>query len=500
MATVAPDSSRIASAFPPARGLRSLAPPMRGFGPAGYEPPLRKLLSLRPWNTEVVIVIAYLVATRVGALAAAKIGFQAGPIPLFLTDLTLLSLIGLAVMHRGARLLFWASSGTQAGAAGFAAWLLLAIAVAYFLLAFPTYGIYAVRDLAIFGYSLFFPLTYFAISKRSQAVRAVRYFVYAGVVAAALILVQALTGLDLGFGTETRVVLGQSIAYLGSDDYGGVVGFSLVGLMAFSLLERKRKRLHIVALLLCFLALADTGTRSAFVGVMLAAVVTFMVVSHRHRLSFVVLAAVLAGALVLGAFIPDSFPGSVAMHKLYLAIASASSSSNQDANAAFRLVRWKDAISTWLENPMFGVGFGRDILHQVYLGDWSGEKFNMGMPHNTYLFLLARVGLVGFGLVAFCWIGGIAHIAAVARRFRRPDDLAALNILVAMAGFAGFVLFFERPMNNACFWIMLAIVTRLVETSSMTQFSRTGIRPSLNLFAQPRRETLSATRVQATTT
>jgi hypothetical protein len=43
--------------------------------------------------------------------------------------------------------------------------------------------------------------------------------------------------------------------------------------------------------------------------------------------------------------------------------------------------------------------------------------------------------------------------------------LAAANILVAMAGFAAFVLFFERPMNNASFWIMLAVAQRLAETS-----------------------------------
>jgi hypothetical protein len=30
-----------------------------------------------------------------------------------------------------------------------------------------------------------------------------------------------------------------------------------------------------------------------------------------------------------------------------------------------------------------------------------------------------------------------------------------------MAGFAAFVLFFERPMDNAVFWIMLAAASRL---------------------------------------
>jgi hypothetical protein len=52
-----------------------------------------------------------------------------------------------------------------------------------------------------------------------------------------------------------------------------------------------------------------------------------------------------------------------------------------------------------------------------------------------------------------------------ARPVRREEELAALNILIAMAGFAAFVLFFERPMNNAAFWIALAAGVRLAETS-----------------------------------
>jgi O-antigen ligase len=467
MATKTPNSSAFAARAAISQGPLMRSPDRaaaRGIAVARYEPPLRALLSLRPWRTEIVIVIAYLVVTRVWALSAAKIGIQIGQIPLFLTDLTLLALLGSAVIRRPGRLLFWASSGTGAEAPGFAVWILCGLSVAYFVIAFPVYHIYAMRDFAILEYSLFFPLTYFAISDRTWAIRVSRYFVYAGVLLAILMLFQTATGIDFGFGVGGRTVFGRTIDFLGGGDLGGVLAFSLMALTAYLLFERRRRPLHLAAAILCFLALAATGTRAAFVGVALAGVVTFLLASNRYRFAFLLFVAILTGAMLLGATVPDAFPGAMLLRRFYFAIMSAMGGA-QDADAAFRLARWKDAVNTWLQSPVLGVGFGRNILHRAYLGAWSPDKFNLGMPHNTFLFLLTRVGVVGFGLVVFSWVSGVVRLALVAHRSRRPDDLAAVNILVAMAGFAAFVLFFERPMNNASFWIMLAVAQRLAETS-----------------------------------
>jgi O-antigen ligase len=464
MMTPNPSAFATTTALPQAPEIRPAGARPHGSTVARDEPRLRALLSLRPWRTEIAIVIAYLVVTRIGSLTAAKVGVQLGPLPLFLTDITLIGLVVIAALHRPGRLLFWASSGTQAGSVGFAIWILCWLAVIYFVIAFPSYHIYAVRDLAIFEYSLFFPLTYFAIPNRTWAIRASRYFVYAGVVMAMLLLIQAGTGIDLGFGAEKRTAFRGEIGFVGYGDLGGVIAFSLVALLAYLFYERRRRSGHLAAAILCFVALAATGTRSAFIGVVLAGAVTFMLAARRYRFGLVVFVAILVGLTVLGAAVPDAFPGASVLRRFYLVVASAMGGV-EDTNAAFRLIRWKDATATWLQSPVLGVGFGRDILHQVYLGDWSPDKFNLGMPHNTFLFLLARMGVVGFGLVVFTWSVGILRLARVARRSRQPDDLAVVNILVAMAGFAAFVLFFERPMNNASFWIMLAISQRLAETS-----------------------------------
>jgi O-antigen ligase len=299
--------------------------------------------------------------------------------------------------------------------------------------------------------------------------------VYSGVVVAVMIMVQSATGLDLGFGIQERIVLGQTISYVGSDDFGAVVAFSLAGLSALLLFERRRRRMHIVAAFLCFIALAEAGTRSALVGLALAEMVTFLLVAHRYRFGFMIFAAMFAGAMILGPMLPESLPGVATLHRFDIAILSAAGGT-ADPNAAFRLARWKDAIGTWLQSPVVGVGFGRNILHQVYLGEWSPDKFNLGMPHNTFLFLLARMGLLGLGLIGFAWGLGLWRLAWAVRRGRGPEELAVLNILIAMAGFAAFVLFFERPMNNAAFWIMLAVGMRLAETAHASASARFGFR------------------------
>jgi hypothetical protein len=81
MATIAPNRSAFAAAtvLPQAAEMRPVGAMPRG-AVARYEPPLRALLSLQPWR-EVVIVIAYLVVTRVGSLAVKKFGVQVGPVP-----------------------------------------------------------------------------------------------------------------------------------------------------------------------------------------------------------------------------------------------------------------------------------------------------------------------------------------------------------------------------------------------------------------------------------
>jgi O-antigen ligase len=149
------------------------------------------------------------------------------------------------------------------------------------------------------------------------------------------------------------------------------------------------------------------------------------------------------------------------------------------------MIRWKIIFGLWLKYPVFGVGFGRMLLPYTLPSIRGTERlgsFNMGMPHNTFLFLAARMGFVGLLSVLFCWLSILGRLFVVSRHSRRVEELATANILAVMVGVALFSLFFERPELNAAFWIVMAIAQRLMECPGVASASSSlNARYALNL-------------------
>jgi O-antigen ligase len=127
------------------------------------------------------------------------------------------------------------------------------------------------------------------------------------------------------------------------------------------------------------------------------------------------------------------------------------------------LLRWDKVFEIWRENPFFGAGFGRPLIPHSLISDADeGGSFNVGLPHNTYLTILARLGLFGFVLIMGAWITSIVLATKAINRNRfSADAFAAGAALVVMMGYATFVLFLERPMHSATLWIVAAIACRL---------------------------------------
>jgi O-antigen ligase len=408
------------------------------------------------------IILAYIVVTRIGFTQAAKLGVTVGSIPLFLTDIILIALLVSMLLRRPTQILLWMTLGTGARTIGRSVWLLALCSCFYFAAALSQFKLLAARDLAIFGYCAFFPLTYFAIRNRHEAIRIVRYFTYSGVILSVLLIVSWLGILDPGLFQQQGGVHGILQESMGGGDVGGIAAFSLVALMAYLALEARYRMLHLICAVSCFLALAITTARSAVVAAALSSFLTVLVAGRGHRLLLAGLASVLAGCVLLAPFLPAELSGAPLMRNLYLAVVSGAGTS--DFDVAFRFLRWLYAFRLWQDHPIFGVGFGAPLF-PFYDPVEADGLFNAGMPHNTYLMILARMGLLGFLLIASCWIGVTYALLRNIRSHRLPDNLAAAAILVAMAAFAGFVLFFERPMHGAAFWILLATAVRLNETA-----------------------------------
>jgi O-antigen ligase len=340
-----------------------------------------------------------------------------------------------------------------------------------FCLAVGDYPFYAARDLAIFSYSLFYPLVYFAIRERRDAIRLLQYFTYAGVIAAALLVLQETIGLDLGlFDVSKRVALGQTFVSVRSGNENVFSIFSLVSLSAYVVLESRRRAFNTACAILCFLTLTASDGRASVVGVAFAVGISLYCAGRRERIGFLLASALVALPVALAPIIPPNIPASRQLEGLRLSVISAAGGPSVDTNAKFRTLRWQSAISLWSEYPFLGAGFGREIIPSSLVdGAERRGEFNVGMPHNTFLFVGARTGLVGLSLFLYCWCSIVMRLAARFRCTYHVEDLAVANILAAMFGFAMFGLFIERPGTDASFWILLAIGTRLAGLSAVSR-------------------------------
>ncbi len=411
-----------------------------------------------------LILFLYLVVIRVFGLSASKIAVNIGPTPIFLTDATLALLLVAMVREFPGRVLWWLSSAMGARAIGVAVWILVVSAAVYCAAAFEEFRALALRDLAIFSYALFFPLTYFALGTRDEAAKLVRVFAYSGALVALLILVNAFTGLGIGIDSGERFLFGQSVSRYASGDEAAVITGSFGALLGYLMFDPKQRGIHFLLLAICAAAIAISTVRSGVVGALLAVGLALVVGNSRQRLLLCAVSALLGIALLLGAAIP-SYELPPFLQSFYLSLGSASGGA-ADPTAAFRILRWKYVFDLWASHPILGIGYGVQLLpasldpENFHLG-----FFNGGMPHNTFLFVLARMGLFGFALIGFCWLAGLWSIARCAAIGRGADDLAAANLLLTMIAYGALNLFFERPAHNAPFWIALAIAVRLSESS-----------------------------------
>jgi len=141
-------------------------------------------------------------------------------------------------------------------------------------------------------------------------------------------------------------------------------------------------------------------------------------------------------------------------------------------NILFRLFMWRDMCKEWIEKkPLFGFHFGHPFRSESLevlgwgMGDWA--RLGWIEPHNSYLHILYRSGILGLVYVGV--ILGFAIwilIKAFAARSLILIMLSAAvwNWIVA----ANFLINFEIPYMSIPFWALFGMSIRYVKDKSST--------------------------------
>ena len=147
--------------------------------------------------------------------------------------------------------------------------------------------------------------------------------------------------------------------------------------------------------------------------------------------------------------------------------------------ATVRKFWWKQSLADWRQNPATGIGFIPEVpsfIVEGQLNNWATVKAEprfhstspISGPHNSYLTILARMGLVGFGLFALLaaqWLRSIWPLV-------RGRELNLYEIMVVLLPVSGAIyallnIGLETPRNCALMWFFAGAAT--VYASSLAE-------------------------------
>jgi hypothetical protein len=151
--------------------------------------------------------------------------------------------------------------------------------------------------------------------------------------------------------------------------------------------------------------------RAAIVALVGGLIIFFLVMFWTHRRAFwyVVPLFVVAASLYTAAFwnAADSTIGFPAQ-AIKTVLKPDDVSARNQASDLYRIAEKADVLATIKSNPLRGVGFGHPFLRPVPLPAISTFPLADYMPHNSFLWLWMKVGIVGF--IAFLCVVGFTML------------------------------------------------------------------------------------------
>lgn len=425
----------------------------------------RASLDLAPVRAPHIVACTLAVALM---LAGTKWGSYAGVSGLYLTDFLLACGIVNHVLTNTASRQPSVTGFTRA-TPGALYWFLFGYVVLRLLISIGNFGAEWVRDAAPYVYIGIGIVGASSLARSTEATRALTMKVIWG----ALIFHLAWTAVTAGLGVDTAGFprfpgAEVPIGTVRPDIDCAVIGVTTALLIRNVLFQRMVKR-SLFGLAVCVLAVSGLDTRGGYLAiaasVILGLVVTYAVLRETKTMMRPLLGMV-AGALVLGAVI--FLPSTVVGQRLIATVDSSSASSVEAKSAvgtaAARNEAWNKVLYWTEETPTrqaIGAGPGPNfIVESGSAAVLQGTQYaNVRSPHNWFVGLYARFGLVGIVLVGSVLLLLGFRIATNIKRIGSNELLftcAVLAVSILPVAAVGVVL--ESPFGAVPFWWSVGIL------------------------------------------
>ena len=267
--------------------------------------------------------------------------------------------------------------------------------------------------------------------------------VWAFVVGIALLVWQALAIFHLAPVIGTSVERLAEMYSYDANDLGCVLMVGLVlTTLTFLTAQRKGKVASAALLVGIGVALARSGSRGAFLGLLgtgFALLLSLKRVSVVKRIAFVVVVVV---GLAVAA--PPGYWTQIST------VLSPTKDYNWDSSEG-RVEIWRRGVGYMLDHPVFGIGINNFERAEGTISDkvrrsFAGDPIRWTAPHNSFVQVAAELGIPGLILWTSLVVGAIVGVVRLRRRLPRewphgdPEErflyLATILVPLAVVGFA----------------------------------------------------------------
>jgi putative inorganic carbon (HCO3(-)) transporter len=203
-----------------------------------------------------------------------------------------------------------------------------------------------------------------------------------------------------------------------------------------------------------------SASRGGFIGLTVA--LLFLVWNTRRRVRNLLL----VGLLLL----PIAFaPGDSALERLL------HPNEGDEESSQYRLMLWEAAGQTFREHPLFGVGMGH--YRPFVIRDRSVIKLPFHVAHNTYVGLIADLGLAGIVPFLGLFFTTFLNLRRIVRRARESKQFLLHQLALGLqAGLLGYMIcaFFLSTLWVQIMWFELFL------SISLMRFATKPVAPAMN--------------------
>lgn len=184
----------------------------------------------------------------------------------------------------------------------------------------------------------------------------------------------------------------------------------------------KKKWWDIVPAVICAVVALSTGCRGALF-CFVAGLFTLVFLSFKGKWKLIT-PLIMIGLLVAAYFVIKLPPFASVYNRMLNFIGVFSNSGDGSSNVRIQMISW--GFEQFLKTPLFGMGVSSGSVVMAEHG------YDFALYHNTYVEVLAGLGIVGFGLYFFMLFYPLVKLFKPAMQ-RKDDAVIAMVLLVMLA-------------------------------------------------------------------